>query len=131
MSKSFSEQKLAKLEAGRDIWKEVLDSVHEIKAGGGRRRAVASQTLVACARQKTGLSQNQFAVILGVSKTLQQWEQGRREPSGAAKSLIKIAIRVLRYSRILMCLVDLVLHHQIIISSLFAFNITAHIHLVL
>jgi putative transcriptional regulator len=94
MSKKLSEQKLPKLEAGRNIWKEVLDSVREIKAGGGRRRAVASQTLVACARQKTGLSQNQFADILGVSKrTLEQWEQGRREPSGAAKTLIKIAIK--------------------------------------
>ena len=44
------------------------------------------------ARHKAGLSQAQFAVLLGVSKrTLQDWEQGRREPSGAAKSLLKIA----------------------------------------
>jgi len=41
---------------------------------------------------KTGLSQSQFAALMGVSKrTLEQWEQGRREPSGAAKTLIKIA----------------------------------------
>jgi putative transcriptional regulator len=44
------------------------------------------------AREKSGLSQAQFAVLLGVSmRTLQEWEQGRREPSGAAKTLIKIA----------------------------------------
>src|SRR5688500_19150638 len=41
-----------------------------------------------------GLSQAQFAAALGVSKrTLEQWEQGRREPSGAAKQLLKIAER--------------------------------------
>jgi len=43
-------------------------------------------------RQKLGLSQTQFAGMLGVSpRTLQDWEQGRREPSGAAKALLRIA----------------------------------------
>jgi len=43
-------------------------------------------------RTKTGLSQTEFAKLLGVSvRTLQDWEQGRRQPSGAAKSLLKIA----------------------------------------
>jgi len=46
---------------------------------------------VADARAKTGLSQAQFAALLGVSvRTLQQWEQGRRQPSGAAKTLLTI-----------------------------------------
>jgi putative transcriptional regulator len=45
-------------------------------------------------RLKSGLSQAQFAAALGVSKrTLEQWEQGRRKPSGAAKQLLKIADR--------------------------------------
>ncbi len=44
------------------------------------------------AREKSALSQAQFAALLGVSvRTLQDWEQGRREPSAAAKTLIKIA----------------------------------------
>ena len=44
------------------------------------------------ARLKAGLTQAEFAVLLGVSKrTLEQWEQGRREPSGAAKILIEVA----------------------------------------
>jgi DNA-binding XRE family transcriptional regulator len=41
---------------------------------------------------EAGLTQAQFAALLGVSKrTLEQWEQGRREPSGAAKTLIRLA----------------------------------------
>jgi putative transcriptional regulator len=45
-------------------------------------------------RLKSGLSQAQFAAALGVSKrTLEQWEQGRREPPGARKTLRKIAER--------------------------------------
>jgi putative transcriptional regulator len=42
--------------------------------------------------QKLHLSQNKFAEMLGISKrTLQEWEQGRRKPSGPANSLLKIA----------------------------------------
>src|SRR5512146_2988963 len=79
-------------EAERDIGQELLDAIDEIKAGGGRRYTVEPKTAVARARLKTGLSQARFAALLGVSRrTLEQWEQGRREPSGAAKTLIKIA----------------------------------------
>ncbi len=38
------------------------------------------------------MSQSEFAKLLGVSvRTLREWEQGRREPSGAARSLIRVA----------------------------------------
>jgi len=38
--------------------------------------------------------QSDFAQLLGVSvRTLQEWEQGRREPSGAARTLLRIALR--------------------------------------
>ena len=67
---------------------DLLQSVREMKAGDVR--VVFSP--VAEARAKTGLSQAQFAALLGVSvRTLQQWEQGRRQPSGAAKTLLTIA----------------------------------------
>lgn len=94
MGKKLTGKTLAKFEAERDVWQEVLDGVQEIKAGGGKRTKVEAKSLVARVRMKSGLSQAQFATALGVSKrTLEQWEQGRREPSGAAKQLLKIADR--------------------------------------
>jgi putative transcriptional regulator len=76
----------------RDVWQEVLDGVREIKAGGGKRFTAEIKSPVARARLSSGLTQAQFAALLGVSKrTLEQWEQGRRNPSGAAKTLIKLA----------------------------------------
>ena len=90
MAKKLTGKALAKFEAGRDVWQEVLDGVREIKAGGGRRKKVEAKSHVVRVRLKSGLSQAQFAAALGVSKrTLEQWEQGRREPSGAAKQLLK------------------------------------------
>lgn len=78
-------------ESERDIGQEILDAVREIQAGGGRRFTVSVPSIVAT-RQKTGLSQAQFAKLLGVSvRTLQEWEQGRRTPSGAAASLLLLA----------------------------------------
>jgi len=94
MAKKVTLKALAKFEAERDVWQEVLDGVREIKAGGGSRRKVQAKSHIVRVRLKSGLSQAQFAAALGVSKrTLEQWEQGRREPSGAAKQLLKIAER--------------------------------------
>lgn len=94
MAKKLVGKALAKFEAERDIWQEVLDGVQEIKAGEGKRTKVEAKSHVVRVRLKSGLSQAQFATALGVSKrTLEQWEQGRREPSGAAKQLLKIAER--------------------------------------
>lgn len=94
MSKKLGAKDLDKFEDERDVWQEVLEGVREIKAGGGKRREVEPKSHVVRVRLKSGLSQAQFAAVLGVSKrTLEQWEQGRREPSGAAKTLLKIAER--------------------------------------
>ncbi|MDE2060388.1 MAG: helix-turn-helix domain-containing protein [candidate division NC10 bacterium] len=92
MGKKLTGEALAKFETRRDVWQEVLDGVREIKAGGGKRTKVEPKSRVVRVRLKSGLSQAQFAAVLGVSKrTLEQWEQGRREPSGAAQTLLKIA----------------------------------------
>jgi len=92
--KKLTGKALGEFEAERDVWQEVLDSVREIKAGRGRRTQVEIKSPVIRVRLKSGLSQAQFAAALGVSKrTLEQWEQGRREPSGAAKKLLMIAER--------------------------------------
>lgn len=81
-------------EAQRDVWQEVLDGVREIRAGGGKRTVLTPDSPVAQIRRRSGLSQEQFAAALGVSKrTLEQWEQGRRRPSGAARTLLKIVER--------------------------------------
>lgn len=94
MAKKLTGKALEKFEAERDVWQEVLDGVREIKAGGGRRPKVEAKSHIIRVRLKSGLSQAQFAAALGVSKrTLEQWEQGRRKPSGAAKQLLKIADR--------------------------------------
>lgn len=92
MAKKLTGGALAAFEESRDIWQEVLDGVRDIKAGGGRAVAVEPSSPIVQARLKAGLTQAQFATLLGVSKrTLEQWEQGRREPSGAAKTLIRVA----------------------------------------
>ena len=94
MSKKLTGKALAKFEAERNVWQEVLDGVREIKAGGGKRKQVQPKSQVARIRLKSGLSQREFASALGVSeRTLDQWEQGRRVPSGPARTLLKIAER--------------------------------------
>lgn len=74
----------------RNTGKEILDGLREIKRGEHGR--VINIPDVSQIREKTGLSQIRFAKLLGVSvRTLQDWEQGRRAPSGAARTLLLIA----------------------------------------
>lgn len=76
----------------RDIGAELLQAVKEMKAGKVGRAYQVAVSPVTEARMKTGLSQSAFADMIGISKrTLQEWEQGRRQPSKAAKTLIKVA----------------------------------------
>lgn len=85
-----SENELQARDAERDIGAELLESVQQLVNGEGR---VVYSPVIA-ARRASGLSQAQFAAALGVSKrTLQDWEQGRRQPSGAARTLLAIALR--------------------------------------
>lgn len=79
---------------GEELGEKLLQSVREMKAGSISRATQVAPNEVAQARLKTGLSQSQFAQALHISpRTLQEWEQGRRSPSGAAKALIGIAYR--------------------------------------
>ena len=96
-------QEVAALERGEAkparVWEFVPDG-----RGGFKRQAVDVESFrqtraddwdrrqAVDARQKLGLSQDQFARLLGISvRTLHQWEQGRRKPSGAARILLRVA----------------------------------------
>lgn len=79
---------------GEELGEKLLQSIREMKAGNASRTTQIAPNEVAAARLKTGLSQTQFAQALHISaRTLQEWEQGRRSPSGAAKALIGIAFK--------------------------------------
>lgn len=114
-------KKLAAWEKSRDLNTELQQAVRDMRRGkwarkteffpqrdGSIRRVItrrdgsvekdhlipAGDTSVRAARAATGLSQAQFARLLGVSvRTLQEWEQGRKAPSGAAATLLRIAER--------------------------------------
>ena len=74
----------------RNIGAEILQGLREIKRGEHGR--VVNVPDITAIREKTGLSQARFAQLLGVSvRTLQDWEQGRRAPSGAARTLLIVA----------------------------------------
>jgi len=71
---------------------EILEGLRQLKRGEVGR--VVNVPSVAAIRQRTGLSQTHFATLLGVSvRTLQEWEQGRRAPSGAARTLLMVAAK--------------------------------------
>lgn len=90
----LTDAELEAWEKSRDLNAELLEAVEDIRAGRVTRHTAEPRSPVARARVNAGLSQAEFAHLLGVSKrTLEQWEQGRREPSGAAKTLIKVAER--------------------------------------
>ena len=76
----------------RNIGLEILKGIRQIKRGEHGR--IINVPSIATIRENTGLSQSRFAELLGVSvRTLQEWEQGRRVPSGAARTLLIIAAK--------------------------------------
>ena len=78
---------------------ELVKSVREagrIKRGemAASRRFVFRPDDIRVIRAKLGLSQAEFALLFGVSvATLQNWEQGRRQPEGPARALLRIAAK--------------------------------------
>jgi putative transcriptional regulator len=121
MAKAVKKSKATARGKKRDLNAELLRALDDVKRGkwarkteffpqpdGSMRRVItrrdgtvekdhiipAEKALVAGARAATGLSQAAFAKLLGVSvRTLQEWEQGRKIPSGAAATLLKVAAR--------------------------------------
>ncbi len=117
----LTEKELAAWEKERDLNAELLQALQEMKrsdwarktelftqSDGSVRRVItrrdgtiekdeiitAEKALVVAARAAPGLSQAAFSKLLGVSvRTLQEWEQGRKIPSGAAATLLKVAAR--------------------------------------
>ena len=90
----IDEKELLKRDADRNLGDELLQAIRDIKSDKIGRTSTVEISPVAQARHRSDLSQQEFSKLLGVSlRTLQEWEQGRRQPSGAAKSLIMIAIR--------------------------------------
>lgn len=72
---------------------DLLASVKQMRRGQAASVTKVKVPQAAEARARVGLSQQAFAVLLGVSpRTLQDWEQGRREPTGAAKTLLRVAV---------------------------------------
>lgn len=88
----LSEDELIKRDSQRDIGKELLEAVGQMKRGHVGFVHQVAPSKVASARIKAGFSESQFAELLGVSvRTLLDWERGKRQPVGAAKNLIAIA----------------------------------------
>jgi putative transcriptional regulator len=117
----LTDAELAARDARRDLGAELLQSVRDLKAGRWGRRTTfepqpdgtvrrrversdgtveADEILsgpkweLVAARTRSGLSQAEFAQALGVSRrTLENWEQGRVQPTGAARQLLWLAAR--------------------------------------
>jgi putative transcriptional regulator len=83
--------------AKRDIGQEILDGLREVKDYKAGKKALRVRSLKAPSspkviRTRLKLSQSAFAGLMGVSlRTVQDWEQGRRKPSGPAEALLRIA----------------------------------------
>lgn len=84
----------------KELFQELVQSVTEMKAiRAGKTKPsrafnVAAPSDVTQVRTQLGLSQQKFAQLLGISeKTLQNWEQGRRRPTGPARVLLRVAAR--------------------------------------
>jgi putative transcriptional regulator len=81
----------------RDIGQEILEGIREIKAHKAGEKTLRTHTLrepspPQVIRARLKLSQSAFAALMGVSlRTVQDWEQGRRKPSGPAAALLRIA----------------------------------------
>lgn len=71
---------------------ELLEAVKQMKAKKKGKVYTPEQLLAIAARRSVNLTQKEFAQLLNVSiDSVQDWEQGRRSPRGAAKTLLQVA----------------------------------------
>ena len=96
----LTEAKRRTRDAARDLNAELLAAANDLSKGRIGRVHVPTkdggfaESDIVKARFASGLSQAQYAGSLGIStRTLQQWEQGRRSPTGAARTLLKIVAK--------------------------------------
>lgn len=87
----LSEKELVEWEAGRDLLAEINEGVDQMFAGAKVPTRIVEVSEAIHARRMSGFSQAAFATKLGVSiRTYQEWEQGRRAPTGAARVLLHL-----------------------------------------
>ena len=73
---------------------EILEGIRQMKAGDIGRVYTPEQILAIAARQSSKLTQVEFAELLDVSvDAIRDWEQGRRSPRGAARTLLRVAMQ--------------------------------------
>ncbi len=95
----LTDEQLQRRDAERDLNAELIEAIDDLEAGRiGRVSVVLNgqviESPVTKARLATRLSPARFARLLGISeRTLQDWEQGRRQPNGAAKTLLRVVER--------------------------------------
>lgn len=91
----MTEHEIEQRDSQRNLNQELLGDLAVLRTGNVNLRTFEVDVpMIVGARHAMGLSQREFSRILNVSvRTLQDWEQGRRSPTGPAQSLIKIAIK--------------------------------------
>jgi putative transcriptional regulator len=93
MKKNFDIEKVAaaiEADAGEAL-PEIRQALAEAKAGIAARATTPEQLLVRAARERSGLSQSNFAALIGTpAATLRDWEQGRFSPPGGVLCLLRL-----------------------------------------
>ncbi len=78
----------------RDIGQEIVDSIQAIKQGEGKQYQIDLPPDPKAIREQMHLGPSAFASLLGVSlRTVELWEAGKRQPSGASKALLAVAAK--------------------------------------
>jgi len=91
MAKKVKKRKPNLADDIRASWEEALRYARGEKTGAIVHTVIPSDTDARLARHKLGLSQRDFAGLIGTGVgTVRKWELGTRRPSGAARTLIEV-----------------------------------------